>query len=560
MTPFDPTRTARALFLVALVGACSNPETPSDPLAGALPIPDPDVPAEGDVLVVAIPFDPGTLYSVAPPFEQSAMIAELVQPGLVRREVQQGDVSYSAALASTWSFSEDGTELTYHLRDHLTWQDGTPFTGNDVAFTWGLITNPVVGSPWIGDAPRVVSVTAPDDQTVVWRFDKARPEDELIGITARGILPRHVLAGIAPKDLATRETPPVASGSFIVETWQRRSVISLAPNEQAPKQLQPYLDNVVFRVIPDYDDRIDELERGTVDMVTSLDVSDVTRLQAKNTIEVLRQASASMRYVGYDLSDPRFSDPAVRQALTIAIDRERLIRDYLTEGGTVFGRYAIGSIGPNQGAWFAGDVVPQPYDPRAAIAMLDGAGWKDTDNDKVRDRKGESLRFSLLIQDGSERLTELATLLQQYWAPIGIDATIEPVDPLTFAKRVHDGDFDAYIWGVRADPHIDPGPMWGTDGSQNFVGYSSATVDGLIARFHATEDPTEAQGLVHQIQQRVHEDGPVTFLYWQDDVAAIDRRFRRVQYTPFTWFHRLHEWYVPAQEQKYRGVSPDLDE
>jgi len=253
------------------------------------------------------------------------------------------------------------------------WGDGTPLTSADVAFTWSLLRDPRLGSPLAQEAERVHAVDTPDDKTVVLHYLTPQNPLWIDEIATVGVLPEHVLKDVDPGQLRAAVPPriPMASCPFAVQNWDPGELLVLGSNKRALAGTQPLLDNVVYRVIPDYATRVQQLEQGSVDFVTGLDVRDAARLQGNRNLTVLRQSAATMRYVGYDLDDPRFSDPRVRRALTLGVDRERLLRDTLTEQGTVYGRYCIGTISPSLSDWFASDVVPLPYDPSQAIRLLE---------------------------------------------------------------------------------------------------------------------------------------------------------------------------------------------
>jgi len=545
-----PSLPMAALAVLAVSIGCGNPQEPRNPLPeGKVITLDPDVPVDGDVLVAAIPFDPGSLNPVVAPYALSAMIGDLIQPGMVRRHVEKGELIYEPLLASEFSFSADGTTLTYKLNEGLTWEDGTPLTSKDVAFTQALIADPVVASNWYGDAQHIASIETPDDRTVVFRF--TRPQNPMLqqAYTIRGIVPQHVLETADRATLRGHVSArnPLASGSYRIAEWRPDSKLILAPNPRAPAHLKPHLERIVFKVLPEYSTRLMELEVGSVDLVTDIEVSDIPGLHEKRDLDLVRMPSASMDYLGYNLTDPRFTDLRVRRALTMAIDRERIIRDYLSVEGTTYGTHAVGTISPTQTGWYASNIIPLPYDPRAAMDLLDASGWKDADKDGVRERGDQVMRFRLMVQTGSAETKRLAVLVQAYLEPIGVIAEIDMVEPTRFAELAREHQFEAILWSFGANPAVDLSIQWSTGGQYNWYQYSNPAVDALIEKGLSTID---------EVQRLIHADQPVTFLYWKDVIVGIDRRFQGVEMNSFTVLHRIEEWYVPIAEHKYRGMMP----
>lgn len=545
------------LSLLLLASCFGNPEEPPEPRPEDL-VTDPAVPVPGDTLVLAVGFDPGNLNPVVAPYALSAMIADQVQPGLVRRGSDKGSLLYEPMLAESWTFSETNDSLTYTLREGLKWADGEPLTSEDVAFTYELIADEAVASNWFGDSKYIAAVETPDPRTVTFRF--SRPQNPLLqqGYTVRGIVPEHVLADADRATLRGHPSgrDPLPSGPFRVTSWTANDRVVLERNPAAIAPFQPYLERVVFKILPEYSTRLLELERGAVDMVPSIEISDIPRVREDKSIDLVRMPSAVMEYVGFDLTDPRFDDVRVRTALTMSIDRSRLIRDYLSIDGTSYGHYCVGTISPVQAGWYASEITPLPYEPRKAIELLESAGWRDTDNDGIRERRGTELRFSLMVQTGSAFLKRMAVLVQAYWESVGAKVDIEMVDPAPFADRARRHEFEAILWSFGANPKIDPSIQWSTGGQYNWFQYSNPEVDALIRKGLETTDIEAAQKAFREAQVKIHEDQPVTFLYWRDDVVAIDKRFRDVQMNTFTLLHHLEEWYVPYAEQRYHNATP----
>jgi peptide/nickel transport system substrate-binding protein len=547
------------LAILAVSTGCGNPDEPRNPLPdGKVITLDPEVPVDGDVLVAAIPFDPGSLNPVVAPYALSAMIGDLVQPGLVRRHVEKGELVYEPLLASEFAFSPDKTALTYTLHEGLTWEDETPLTSKDVAFTQELIGDTTVASNWHGDAQHISSIDTPDDRTVVFHFERRQNPTLLQGYTIRGIVPRHALETADRATLRGHVSArsPLASGSYRIAEWRPDSKLVLAPNPRAPAHLKPHLERIVFKVLPEYSTRLMELEMGTVDLVPDIEVTDLPRLHKKRDLELMRMPAASMNYVGYNLTDPRFTDLRVRRALTMAIDRERIIRDYLSVEGTTYGDYCVGTISPSQPGWHAPNIIPLPYDPRAAMELLDAAGWKDVDKNGVRERGDDEMRFRLMVQTGSAETKRLAVLVQAYLEPIGVTAEIEMVEPARFAELAREHQFEAILWSFGANPVVDPSIQWSTGGRYNWYQYSNPEVDALIEKGLSAVDVSEAQEHFREVQRLVHADQPVTFLYWRDAIVGVDRRFRGVEMNNLTLFHHIENWYVPFAEHKYRGMMP----
>lgn len=509
-------------------------------------------PHRGDALVVAVGFDPGNISPLVAPYALSAMFGELVQPGLVQRQVGPQGLDYGPALAESWTWNPEHTALTYTLREGLVWEDGEPIDSMDVAFTHELIADPAVASNWVGDAARIDRIETPDARTVVFHFDEARSLALQQGFTMRGIVPEHQLRDADRSSLRGHASArqPLASGPFTVARWEPDSIVVLEPNPRAPEDWKPRLERIIARVLPEYSTRLIELENGGVDMVSDLEVADIAAIEANPRLRILREEAAAMQYVGWNNRDPRFRDPRARAAMTLAIDRDRLIDDLLSAGGTAYGRPCTSTIAPQLGDWANADIEPLPHDPSQARFLLAELGWADTDGDGTLDRDGQPFRFTLRVQNGYTLLKRAAVLIQSNLADIGVEMEIELMDPNRFSQVAREHEFEAILWSFGANPKVDPSIQWHSEGRYNWYQYRNDQVDQLIEQGIASVDKGESQLAFRKMQKIVHDEQPVTFLFWKDEVSAIDTRFEDVQTNSFTNLLDAHEWWVRPGNRK----------
>jgi peptide/nickel transport system substrate-binding protein len=224
-----------------------------------------------------------------------------------------------------------------------------------------------------------------------------------------------------------------------------------------------------------------------------------------------------------------------------------------TDAGTsvVYGRPCVGNIAPTLGAWFAEDITPLPFDPEAAQALLEEAGWKDADGDGVRERDGKPLRFSVMAQTGSALMKRTAVVTQAYWKKIGVALDIDMMEPTRFAERAREKDFDAILWGYGANPKVDPSQEWRSDGQYNWFGYDNPQVDALIDEGVASPDLAASQRAFREVQRIVYADAPATFLFWEDGLIGLDSRFRDVEINSFNYISHAERWWVPVAQQRY---------
>ncbi len=558
-------RVALALSLVAclgLAGGCRRDRggeapggDPADP--GAAGAEEPAGPERGDTLVVAYPADADVLNPVVSRSDLSGQILDFLYPLLVIPTFECR-CRYQPHLAERWSFSDDGTALTFQLRDDVAWSDGEPVDADDVVFSLALMRDPAVGSSAASGLRHLRAadpVERVDDHTVTVHFDHAYDRDTMLAHAGGyALVPEHVLRDWPRDQLrgAPQSTAPVTAGLFRVARWERDQELVLERDE-APAPFAPaYLDRVIFRVIPEYSTRLLELKAGRVDLMPGLRIEDVAALRRDHPeIAVHRRGRRFTDYLAWNLADERFADARVRQALAHAVDVETLIAALLTSGDEVFGERAVGTITPALCATRNEAIEPVTHDPERARALFAEAGWIDTDGDGWLDRDGRRLAFTLETNAGNTRREQAQVILQEQLRRAGVDVRLATVEGNAFFEKLRAHDFEAALTGWSASLFVDPTPLWKTGAAYNYGGYSSARVDELIDRGLATTDPDEAARCWQELQAAIHADQPVCFLYWRDELVAVDGRFRDVRIDTLWLFGNLGQWWVPAAEQRY---------
>ncbi|MCB9745769.1 MAG: hypothetical protein H6740_24555 [Alphaproteobacteria bacterium] len=537
------------LYALLYTLACSG-EAP--PAAGPAPAAASAGPVSGDTLIVASPFDPGNLNPLVAPYALSGYYIDLTQPGLAERVVTEAGLEYAPALAEAWTWSEAGDALTYTLREGLVWDDGAPLTSADVAFTWALIADPAVASNWHDDSKYITAVETPDPRTVTFRFTQAGNKQLLQGYTMRGVLPEHVLADADRATLRGHaySKAPSASGPWKVARWTTEEVLVLEPNPKSA--VQPHLDRIVTRILPEYTTRLIELQNGAVDLLFSVEIPDVPTLRASSPqIRLITQEAEMMWYVGWNFKDPRLADRSVREALTHAIDRQKIIRDLYAVGDEVFARPCVGTIAPTLGPWHNDELTPPTLDLERSRALLTEAGWTDTDGDGVVDKDGQPLVIELMIQNTVPRTKKLAVLLQAQLREVGVTLQIEMLEPNRFSALARDHDFQAILWAFGANPKVDPYIQWHSQGQYNWMSYADPETDALLEGIKAATELEEAQALAREVQARVADAHVASFLLWEDQVMAVHERFQDVEVNNFNQLLHAERWWVPADQQKY---------
>lgn len=578
---------ARLLLLAGLTAAiaCSGQEPqgkPGNPVAAA----QPGGPLQRDTLVIATAQDPKDLLYL---YSQSASDSPVIEALNLPPMDADFDcrMTFDPALAASWQFGDDGKSITLHLRDGVTWEDGHPVTAEDYRFTYDRVADPAVASARADVVARMVPGARPrvvDAHTVTFEFTEPYDRVAMLQHVNLPLLPKHVLDNAAVDGATLRAhalntNAPLSNGPWRLAAWEKNTRLVLEPNPKftGPASYIPRLKRVIFKVIPEYADRVAALAAGSVDLVDQLLVADADMLASEHPeVQLRRRGWRTMDTVMWNTVDAAdharraaglrpgehptdaapnriFGDRDVRRALASAIDVDKLIKDLLTSPvtGEVYGRPAIGTITPALCGAHADDIQRFPFDPAATRTQLAALGWTDSNGDGWLDKDGQPMRFTMLTNAGNQRRARAATLIQANLKDVGIDMQIEQLESNTFFERLRARDYDAALSGWAAGLNVDAAAIWGADSEFNFTSYRSARVDELLARGAAEPDADRAKPIWQDLQRTIYDDQPYAFLYWMDEVVGVNDRFQNTAIDITSPYRRLYQWSVPVDKVKY---------
>ncbi len=435
--------------------------------------------------------------------------------------------------AENGGISSDGLTWTFKIRQGMKWSDGQPLTANDVAFTYNYILDNEFGC-CKSYLKFVTSVTAPDDATLV--IETSQPAVGLLSIY-NYILPEHIWKDIDKEEAKTFENypDPVTSGPFHLTNWDKGQSWTFEANPDYWAGA-PHIDQVVFKVYQNQDAVVAALRSGEIDFADSLQANLYNSLQNQPNIATSSAVAPGFTSVGFntgaDVSipdsdgNPILKDVTVRRAMAMAVDKQELVDKVLlgygTSGSTIVPPTAAAFHLEPQGD----DVIP--FDIEGAKALLEQAGYTDTDGDGIRESpdSGEPLEFRLFSRSESEQTQTAAKFIADWWSQIGIDVKETSLTDTKLTDVIYEGNYDIFIWGWVPDPDPDfilsvvstsqrpPDGIW----SDTF--YSDPTFDANYDKQKTILDPTARADLIKQMELQIYEDAPYIVLFYDNTLQA----------------------------------------
>lgn len=511
-------------------------------------------PAYDDSFIESSIGDASYLNPVLSSDSASSSINGLVFTGLVKYDE---NIQLTGDLAERWEISQDGLTFTFHLKKNVLWHDGRPFTADDVLYTYQVLVDTNVKTPFSSNFDKVkkVEVLGPHTLRVIYT-EAYVPALESWGM---GIIPRHVFNGARGR--AFNEHPankrPIGTGPYVFKEWKTDEKVVLEAN---PKYYdgKPHIARYIFRIIPDNSVEFLELRNQSID--TMLLTPDQYHAYKEFFIgyKKYRLPRGAYTYVAFNLRHPLFSNKKIRLALAHGINKDQLVQGVMLG----LGRSATGPFLPISWAYNP-NVEDFDYNPGYARELLAQEGWKDSDGDGVLDKNGSPFQFTLITNQGNKMRSLSAEILQDQLKKIGIKMEIRIIEWSTFIRNFVDKhNFDALILGWNLTPDPDVYSIWHSsqkkEGQYNFVGYENKRVDQILEEGRRTFDVKKRAALYQEMHRLIHDDIPYIFLYYPDFLPVVHERFVGPKIVPLSSFGfgwNFDKWYTPQNQVKYPVMS-----
>ncbi|MFN8663380.1 MAG: peptide ABC transporter substrate-binding protein [Thermomicrobiales bacterium] len=380
--------------------------------------------------------------------------------------------------------TNDGKTITWKLKPDLLWSDGEPLTSDDIKFTWEAVSNPESTATQTQGFDLIESIETPDELTAVVTYSALwTPWVTQFGL---GLLPRHGTGD--PAAMSTWEwnrTVNPTNGPFVLEEWNAADSMIFARNENWHEDGKPYLDRILYPITLELEVMRQMLQTGENDAHHWLEDTFVDEVSTWPNAVVKNSPAPYWYRVQFNLSDkgdpekphPILGDINVRKAIGLAMNREEMVSHWK---GVEF----MQSMFRGE---FACDLPPYVQDLEAAKALLDEAGWVDSDGNGVREKDGQPLHLLLSTYTGWNREDEQVVLVEQLKAA-GIELEIQNFEPTVLygtwgeGSPARRGEFDILWWDYELglDPQVkaeDFYASWRIPSEENPGGFNCTRVN-----------------------------------------------------------------------------------
>ncbi len=436
-------------------------------------------------------------------------------------------------LAKSYHFVND-TTLIFKLRDDVDWSDGVAFSAADVVYTYNLITSPNIYTPYSSEFRYVKSVKAIDDYTIEVKYKK--PYFKALQTWMTDIVPKHILE--KQKDIMTSSfnQHPIGTGMYTLKGFEISKDIMLRSNQNYFRG-KVHIDNIIYHFMPDPSTQFLMLRSHKLDVgsLTPLQIERQLDDDFKKYYKIYEKIAQSYTYLGFNFKNPKFKDPRVREALSLAIDRQELV-DILFFG---HGKVCNGPFMPGTFAYNKNIKAPK-QNIKKAVSLLKEAGYD----------KKHPFSFEIVTNSNNQIRVYATQIIQHQLQKAGVKVKIRTMEWQAFLNTVvMPKNFEAVVlgWGLGLMP--DAYSIWHSEGSKkggfNFISYKNKEVDTLIKKAEGTIDQKELAKIYKKIFALIVHDNPYLFLYIPNSITVVNKSIKNVSQSIIGVMHNVNDWIKP---------------
>jgi len=520
---------------------------------------------ENNRIIIGIASDIETLNPLYSFTVEEGNITELLYLSLIENDWDsaKGDIQYSPMLAKSWEWKDNENAVVIELRDDVKWSDGLPCTIEDVIFSFDVYSDPTVKSRAYGyfdnfytdekghiDSAKTFEVL--DKNRLKIKFKK-ESEAELLDID-HPILPKHYWSKYKRNELSqiNLKDSVITNGAYLLKRWYRGGAIILAKNQTSFLINHKTVDEIIFKVIPEYRNRLSQLMAGDIDLMEDIKTDDISNIRQNESIIIAPVSGRDFDYIGWNnisvskyeagkiVPNKLFGNAKVRRALTIALNRNAVVTQYLKG----FGQLASTPVSPIFKSIYNSAVVPMQYRPLLAKKMLKEEGWFDSNHDGTIDKNGVEFQFTLHIPAGNPRRSFAASLFQNNLKEVGIDMTIATDELGVFIDNLFAKKYEAWMAAWVIPIPINLKISWYSDLETtpfNFASFQNYELDKLLDKLSGA-DKGEKKIIYYKIQEILADEQPYTFLYWIDNIVAYNKRVKNISADPLGTIKHCWQW------------------
>ncbi|MDD5341394.1 MAG: ABC transporter substrate-binding protein [Patescibacteria group bacterium] len=457
-------------------------------------------------------------------------------------------------LAEKYEISADQKTYTFYLKQNAKWHDGEKVTAADVIFTIQSIQNPDFKSPLMRSYTGIVTEKV-DDYTV--KFTISEPYAAFLNLMTVGLLPQHLWNDIPAINarLAVYNQKPIGSGPYKFKSLiKEKSGIIKAYTLEKNKEFYgkvPYIDKIIFKFYPDYENAISGLTNKEVQSLGFLPKAYLKKFMNKRDYNLYNLEMAQYTAVFFnDKNNTLLDNAKIRQALAYAVDKNKIIDDILLgQGQKIDGPILPGFLGYNT------DIKTYEYDPKKALELLAADGW--VPDGEVLKKNKQELKIKLTTVEQDENI-KVANMIKDFWNAIGVNVELQIVSSDKIESEViTPRNYQALLYGEITGYDSDLFPFWHSSQrvapGVNLANYANKKVDQLLSEARTSSDQSAREQKYKEMQNLIIDDLPAVFLYSPTYTYPVSKNIKGISAqkiaTPSDRFIDIENFYIKTKKK-----------
>lgn len=503
----------------------------------------------GGKLVRAISADTQNMNAIINNDLTAAEFNSLCSSSLAERNYENPEI-FQPMMAESWSISDDGKSYLIKLRKNMKWQGfkdvesgeyipPKEITAEDFKFYIDVIRDEDVhAAPLRTYYHDLEEIKILNDYEFLVKW-KNRSYGTLESTLSMSPLPKHFYVKEGEKFSGTkfnndseRNRMIISCGPYKFVRWDKDSKVIFEANDDywgIDYGIAPPIKELVFELIKHPNSRFQALLSGKLGQLGLTPDQWVQRSESeefkKAKLQKYKLLSQSYFYIGYNLKNELFQDKKVRQALTMLVDRERIVRDiFRNEAEIITGPFFKNS------KYYDNNIKPYPFDIEKAKQLLTEAGWRDSDGDGILDKDGKKFEFTILAVSSHPIQEKMLPIIKEDMAKAAVDMKIQTIEWSVYLQKLQKREFEVCTLGWSVPYESDPYQLWHSSqadllNSSNHIGFKNKQADELIEKLRRTFDIKERIRLAHEFHQLIHDEQPYTFLVAPYSLGAVSERY-----------------------------------
>lgn len=464
------------------------------------------------------------------------------------RENNQGEIV--AAVAESYDLSEDGTVYTFHLRKDAKWSDGKPVVAGDFEYAWKRALTPEVAAEYsyqlyyikngeaffnkeAGVTIDDIGVKALDEQTLEVTLEAPCPYFLSLAAFPTYFPVRQDIVEADPERWALSPETYIGNGPFKMSEWVEKESMTFVKNENYWDAANVKLETLQVKLIDDEITYLNAFKAGEIDVIEAPPQAEIPTLVAEGSAEIIPYLGTyfyvinlSDRAAEVDPEAAKFlSDPKVRKALALAIDRTLIVEKVAQGGQEPATSYVPAGIVDPDAKEFQKDYLPAEADIEQAKKLLEEAGYPNGEG-------APTITFTFNTSSGHQMI---AQAIQDMWREnLGIEIELKNEEWAVFQDTRNNFQYSIARHGWIAD-YNDPMTfldMWTTENGQNNSGYSNKEYDDLVFAAKVEIDNAKRTEMLHKAEDILMEDLPILPIYFYTNVLCVNPKVQNIYKSP----------------------------